>query len=259
MLVIGLIVALLLLLPGVLSGIARTVSLLRAWLRARRQNDGLATSLRGHVSAQQHGDLEAEPLADWFYADGPNHRGPYGVDVLRDLMTRGLITGETPVWTKSFGQAWKTAREAGIFASAPPELSPRDDSPPVQKRRRRWVGPLLVGIIFFWLVGGFVWLLEWSGVDVETAMSKELPKCGSITTKDLARQALEGAPVAKVLNVKVFEILDPVQLSYDGVSDKRNCKAAALMNSGKRDITFTLEWIDKSNAKVWLQIDALPF
>lgn len=137
-------------------------------------------------------------------------------------------------------------------------MPPRPPAPP-SKRRSRWKGPILIGFVLFWLLGGSVWLLQMFGVDTETMMSSDLPRCTSATSKSLAKQAIEGAPAAKILNVAVYDILDPTELSYDAGQQKRSCKAMALLNSGKNEIQFTLEWTSPARDKVWLEVKQLPF
>jgi hypothetical protein len=41
---------------------------------------------------------------------------------------------------------------------------------------------------------------------------------------------------------------------YDNSSEKRLCRATALLNSGKHDVEYTLEWINKHEGKIWLEI-----
>jgi hypothetical protein len=96
-----------------------------------------------------------------------------------------------------------------------------------------------------------MWLF---GYDTETMLSDALPKCDSITAKTLAKQALEGGPAANIVKVSAYRIEDVEQVAYDGAPEKRTCRAKALLNSGKREILYTIEWVNKSERTVWLEI-----
>jgi len=89
------------------------------------------------------------------------------------------------------------------------------------------------------------------------ALTYTLPACTSATTKDLAKKALESAPLSKVLNITVYDIQDEEQITYDPINKKRSCKATAFLNSGKHDLSYTLEWANEREGTVWLQIDDL--
>jgi hypothetical protein len=181
---------------------------------------------------------------------------------MRDMLRQRVINDDTLVWTNSFGSVWTPLGKTNLAfnrVAAPPPL-------PRRKRRRLLRGALLAGFVLFWLLGGFGlilgrlgWVLQHAGVDTETLMSDQLPKCSSATAKSLAKQALEGAPASKMINVTAFDIVDPVEVSFDSASEKRHCKALALLNSGRREISFSLEWINKADKSVWLEIEDVPF
>jgi len=196
--------------------------------------------------------------AGWFYADGNQSRGPLKADELRNLLNEGLISGDTFVWNSTLGNNWQTAREAGLTGPSTLIQPPRPPAPH-SRRRSRWKGPVLIGFILFWLLGGFIWVLQMFGVDTETIMSNDLPKCTSSTSKSLAKQAIEGSPAVKLLNVTVYDILDPTELSYEAGPQRRSCKAMAFLNSGKKEIEFTLEWTSPARDRVWLEVKQLPF
>jgi hypothetical protein len=63
--------------------------------------------------------------------------------------------------------------------------------------------------------------------------------------------AIEGSPEAKLVNVTVFSITQPEEIE---AGEKRRCKAMALMNSGKTDITYTVEWSNPKRTKIWVQV-----
>jgi hypothetical protein len=68
-----------------------------------------------------------------------------------------------------------------------------------------------------------------------------------------------GSPATKTLNVAVYDILNPTETSYDAGQQRRTCKAMALLNSGKKEIEFTLEWTSPARDTVWLEVKQLPF
>ncbi len=111
-----------------------------------------------------------------------------------------------------------------------------------------------VMLFVFWLFGGGLLILHLLGYDTETMLSNAIPKCNSTTATDLAKQALENAPLTTVVKVAVYQIQDAQEISYDEATEKRACRATALLNSGKREIRYTIEWADKAEKKIWLEI-----
>jgi hypothetical protein len=49
----------------------------------------------------------------------------------------------------------------------------------------------------------------------------------------------------------VFSITQPEEVA---AGEKRSCKALALMNSGKTEITYTVEWSDPKHTEIWVQV-----
>jgi hypothetical protein len=90
-------------------------------------------------------------------------------------------------------------------------------------------------------------------------LSNEIPKCNSSYASDLAKRALQSGPVAKTLNITVFETRDSEELSYDVQAERRTCAATAFLSSGKQDVSYTMEWLDKQDHSigVWLEIKSL--
>jgi hypothetical protein len=128
---------------------------------------------------------------------------------------------------------------------------------PQKRKRRRWSLWLIFGIAIFWFFCGFLWLLNFTGVDTDTMFSGAIPKCNSKTATDLAKQAIEGSPMAKVINITAFDIRDAQEIAYDSNAQKRTCTATALLNSGRHQVAFTLEWANQKQGTVWLQIQQL--
>jgi len=93
------------------------------------------------------------------------------------------------------------------------------------------------------------------GVDTDTMLSYSIPKCDSKTTLNLAKQAIEGSPMAKMINITAYEFHDVEEIDYDPNLQKRRCRATALLNSGKHDLQFSLEWANQKEGTVWLQIE----
>ncbi len=79
----------------------------------------------------------------------------------------------------------------------------------------------------------------------------ELPSCRGSTVTDLVKQAIEGSPQAKLVNITVFDITQAEEIE---AGEKRSCKALALMNSGKREITYSVEWSNPRHTNVWVQV-----
>ncbi len=51
----------------------------------------------------------------WFYAQNGEQQGPYSQSEFRDLIARGAVGPDTPVWTEGMAD-WQAAREVGLFA-----------------------------------------------------------------------------------------------------------------------------------------------
>jgi GYF domain 2 len=202
----------------------------------------------------------------WFYTTEDGYAGPVGIEELRNLLSNGRVTQNTLVWNETFGESWRPIRDTEIAQrKSPPPIPPsvRTDALVGQnanspKKRPR---PLIRGIVMaaatlfvFWLFGGGILLLHLFGYDTETLLSNGIPKCNSSTATDLAKQALENAPLSTVVKVSVYQIQDAQEVSYDGGTEKRTCHATALLNSGKREVKYTIEWADKAEKKIWLEV-----
>ena len=69
----------------------------------------------------------------WFYASNGQQQGPYPEAQLRDLITRGMVSADTLVWTEGMS-GWQRAGEIpGLVpgGSAPPSISHPGAPPPV--------------------------------------------------------------------------------------------------------------------------------
>ena len=70
-------------------------------------------------------------------------------------------------------------------------------------------------LFVFWLFGGGILVTHLLGYDTQTMLSNAIPKCDSTTATDLAKQALENAPLANVVKVTVYQIQGAQEVSYD--------------------------------------------
>ena len=71
----------------------------------------------------------------WFYASGGQQQGPYPEAQLRDLITRGMVSADTLVWTEGMS-GWQRAGDIpGLVpgGSAPPSI-PHPGAPPPSLR-----------------------------------------------------------------------------------------------------------------------------
>jgi hypothetical protein len=201
----------------------------------------------------------ANSTPGWFYQARSGPVGPITLEALRDLLERREISSDTLVWNETFGGSWKSVRDTEIVPNKLPPPLPVSASAAPKKSRvwRAWIVPVIGAIVLFWLLGGFIWVFKILGYDTETMLSNELPKCNSSMATGLAKQAIEGAPMAKMLSMTVFDIRDAEELRYDAIAKKRACKAMAFLNSGKQEIIYTIEWQNEAEGRVWLQIN--PF
>ena len=51
-------------------------------------------------------------MAEWFYLDGNEKRGPFSAKALDQMYQSGALLDGTNVWTASFGPGWRTIEEA---------------------------------------------------------------------------------------------------------------------------------------------------
>jgi hypothetical protein len=204
-------------------------------------------------------------VSGWFYATEDGHVGPVGSEELRDLLSNGRLNQNTLVWNETFGDSWKPIRDTEIVQrKSPPPIPPAipidaktDTSALPAKKKSPLIRAIVMGAVLlfvFWLFGGGILVLHLLGYDTETMLSDAIPKCASTTATELAKQALENAPLANVVKVTVFQIQDAQEISYDSGMGKRTCRATALLNSGKQAVKYTIEWADKSEKKIWLEI-----
>jgi GYF domain 2 len=200
----------------------------------------------------------------WFYTTQDGYAGPVGNEEIRDLLSKGQLNPNTLVWNDTFGEAWRPIRDTEfVQRTSPPPIPPdvRVDTKDDTNVRPAKKNPIIRGIVMaaallfiFWLFGGGILVLHVLGYDTETMLSNAIPKCDSTTTTDLAKQALENAPLTTVVKVAVFQIQGAQEISYDAATEKRTCHATALLNSGKREVKYTIEWADKAEKKIWLEI-----
>jgi hypothetical protein len=145
----------------------------------------------------------------WFYTTPDGYAGPVGSEEIRNLLSKGRLTPNTLVWNDTFGESWRPIRDTEIIqrASPPPIPSaPRVDATddsyarPVKKSPLIRVVVMTAVLLFvFWLFGGGILVLRLLGYDTQTMLSNAIPKCDSATATDLAKQALENAPLANVV------------------------------------------------------------
>lgn len=200
------------------------------------------------------------PEGQWFYVDRAGQVAPTTPSVIRAMLQQGSASSETLVWNETFGQSWKPIRDTEFkrgIVGGPPPLPP---SIPHGKKRRRWIGPIVVGLILFWAVGGLGWLLEYGGLIDENMMNGHLPACDGNVTSSLIKQALENMPLSKIVHVSVIEISEQREVNFErganSEKDVRHCAGTALMNSGKHAITYSLEWTaGKQNVYASVNLD----
>ena len=210
--------------------------------------------------------FSGDPVAalGWFYTTQDGYAGPVGSEEIRDLLSKGQLTPNTLVWNDTFGESWRPIRDTEIAQRAsPPPIPPtvrvavKDKSNASLAKKSALIrGIVMTAVLLFvfWLFGGGILVLRLIGYDTETMLSNAIPKCNSTTATDLAKQALENAPLTTVVKVTVFQLQDVQELSYDDGAEKRTCHATALLNSGKREVKYTIEWADKAEKKIWLEI-----
>ncbi|MBZ9907770.1 DUF4339 domain-containing protein [Mesorhizobium sp. BR115XR7A] len=83
-------------------------------------------------------------MTEWYYEQDGAHRGPVSEADLNVMLANRLINASTRVWTASFGQQWKPAKETQLQTSQPtppPPLPPVSGPPQLpgtaEKRRAR--------------------------------------------------------------------------------------------------------------------------
>jgi hypothetical protein len=71
-------------------------------------------------------------MASWFYAAEGKQQGPYQDGQFRDLIARGVVRGDTLVWTEGMAGWQKAAEIPGLMAGAGgPPIIPAAGGPPV--------------------------------------------------------------------------------------------------------------------------------
>src|SRR5262249_2069154 len=101
----------------------------------------------------------------WFYEINGRRAGPASAEAVRELFSQGVISIDTPVWNKTFGQRWKPLRETnlpvGHHEPPPPVPTPRASNTPANFLDRevspRIVGTLVVAalVLGLWAYSGF--------------------------------------------------------------------------------------------------------
>lgn len=81
----------------------------------------------------------------------------------------------------------------------------------------------------------------------------QMPACDSKGVAALLTQAVNGSPAGKLQGVTVFDVTGALQIP--AIDDKQRCQATLFTNAGKRQATFTLEWMSAAKDKLWLQVE----
>jgi hypothetical protein len=68
-----------------------------------------------------------------------------------------------------------------------------------------------------------------------------------------AENAIEQSPLSRVLHYSIYKLSDVQEIAYDAINDKRTCTAIMFANFGKRELKYTVERLDKSRGKFWVE------
>jgi hypothetical protein len=131
-------------------------------------------------------------------------------------------------------------------------LNPTEGSPTTI---RRWIGVAVAFGALLCIGGGLLILFNVFETYTKTAVSSDVPLCNSVAVIDQAKRAIEGAPVAKMMHVRVLDIRESQEVQYDAGGKRRWCSALAILDSGQQPINYTAEWTDDRPRQVWVQVD----
>lgn len=93
-----------------------------------------------------------------------------------------------------------------------------------------------------------------SGGWQSAATSYQLPQCTDYKTKDQIKTAFDGGPLAKNLNLKLFEVGDVSASTSNGGDDTIVCNATLYTSGGKLPMIVKISWIDKGKGLWWLEL-----
>ena len=107
--------------PGGLAGAGASMAMGVA------MGNAMSQGLQDHQTVGAAGPPPLPKKASYYAALNNQQAGPFDLDALRDKLTAGAITRDTPVWTTGMAQwtaAGNVAELAALFADAPPPLPP---------------------------------------------------------------------------------------------------------------------------------------
>lgn len=91
-----------------------------------------------------------------------------------------------------------------------------------------WKAPLLLAVI--WLV--------WPRADATRVAGT--PACTDAAARELVRRVVEEGANAKLLNLRLIALDDVAEVAYLEVMKQRHCSATALINTGRRNISWSM-------------------
>jgi hypothetical protein len=144
----------------------------------------------------------------------------------------------------------RPCKECQTFVSSSARVCPHCGVRNPIKRRRLGIART-VCLVF---ATGFASIVFFGLNYINFSVPLSLPECGSDSAKDALKSAIEGSPISKIMTVTVFGVTSPKQSSYiKSPSEKRACVANVMLNSGKKDFDYTIEWADKDKGTFWIQ------
>lgn len=91
--------------------------------------------------------------------------------------------------------------------------------------------------------------------DLFASTSVVVPTCDSRSGISTARQAFEGSPISKVVAIKLFDIEEIKEVSFDEEKNIRICNGTAMTNAGRVRVKYTFS--GRENGEYWVEIKEL--
>ena len=134
----------------------------------------------------------------WFYETKGERLGPVTIEVIREMLRRGEVSEETPVWNPSFGQDWKPIRstEAAPSVEVAASVSSTSSLPPLPSARmsdpsagKALAVAILVGLF---VIAGTKWLFSGGPARPEHSELSEAEFRAACATSEAFKKSCKG-------------------------------------------------------------------
>jgi hypothetical protein len=84
--------------------------------------------------------------------------------------------------------------------------------------------------------------------------NSKLPMCDGDRTTDELREAIALGPAGKTIGLRLIDLRDAKERSFDLQNNARICDATAFFSNGKRAVTYSIEWVREDKGTYFIEV-----